>query len=82
MSISRARLQLARLGSDPQLAIMRSTIALPAHATAMADVIAPERGWLLKMERTGTYAIWLAAGGLRSVDQRKAQAALNALDGT
>lgn len=80
MSHNRGRLQLAELGSDPQLAIQRRGVSLPAHATALADVIAPERGWLLRMQHTGTLAIWLAGGGLRSVDQRKAGAALDALD--
>lgn len=80
MSLNRAAIRLGKLGSDPQLAIMRRTLALPAHAAPLADVIAPERGCLLRMQHTGTYAIWLARGGLRSVDQRKAAAALAALE--
>lgn len=80
VSLNRAAIRLCKLGSDPQLAIQRRGLPLPAHATALADVISPERGWLLRMQHTNTLAIWLAGGGLRSVDQRKANAALARLE--
>jgi hypothetical protein len=38
-----------------------------------------EKGWLVRMQRTGTFAVWLSDGSLRSVDQRKAAAALATL---
>lgn len=73
---NRGRITLRPLGSDKLLAMTARMHPTPPGAERLADVIEPERGWLIRYTRTGSLAMLIMGGGIRTMDKRKAKAAL------
>lgn len=78
-SRNRGRIELKPLGSDMRLNILKAIAPVPHGAVALADVIEPERGWLIEFTATGILAFWSMRRVLVNIDERKARAALDAL---
>lgn len=76
---SRGRIELSPLGADQRMGLLADRFPLPAGATALAEIATGDRGWLVRFDNTGRLAVWDVRGVLRSVDQRKAAAALAAI---
>lgn len=81
-SSNRDRLYVQPLGSSRRLAIVEPLSTLPAGAERVAELDEGARGgedygWLIRLP-TGRYAILQVTGAMKSVDQRKAQAAVDA----
>lgn len=79
-SENRGRITLRPLGDDQRLALTSRRFPLPRGSVALAEYVGePGDGGHLVRLANGALAIWLDRGALRSVDPRKAEAALAAL---
>lgn len=78
-SENRSRITLRPLGS-PRMQLARR-LPLPVGAVALAEYVGKpgDSGHLVRLAN-GTLAIWLVRGALRTVDPRKAEAALATLN--
>jgi len=73
-------IRLRRIGTDLRLLDLMKSLPIPDHWRIVAEYDGLDLGWMLWDDFTRRYVIWLAGGGLRTIDQGRAVHALRLLN--